>query len=729
MTLARALVAALVASVAAAAAEIALCSPTLAISPDAAGLAAALAGGVAALAVGVLLADLAFSACGRAMGVAPWDEALRGFFASCVRSRAGSAEDRALAAAIVIGALRAGLVSGAAALAVLFGDDRFRSAMGFGLVVGSVAAAATLAGSLAHGALHPALARFAERASPRWGPTSSLLAVVTLSLLTLGAAAFALSVRPALADDPRARAAAVVTLLVAMHVSARALLAARRPAAWIRVAAATMLVGNVVHGLAVAGPRPDVRADLRGSGLASGLVAVAIGAATDFDGDGAGIGVGGGDCEPGDPAIHPDARDVPANGVDENCSGSDARPFDTAGPARQSDFPLPAAFPDDLSIALVVVDSVRADALGVAGYPRRITKNMDAFAREGAYFEDAWANNPGTHASFRSFFTSLLPRAVPIGPWVQKMGNVVREDARTMAEVLGEAGLETSAILSFRYFDRGTGFDQGFDHYDNEAAAQGTLRGITAPTLLRKVETEIARLGNRRFFLLVHVLDPHHEYMVHPGYPSFGRNRRNRYDAEIAFTDDYVGRMLRAIRTGPQGKRTVVALAADHGEAFREHGVVYHNTTVYQEMLRVPLVVHLPGARPRRLQAPVSLVDLLPTFVNVVGRGVPAGIAGHSLLRAVVTGTEDLERIVYAETTDTQQPRRKLRRATSDRLAIVHDATAGTWQIFDRRRDPDELRPLGGGGGAEGERVRMALEAFEGEVARAERAARGRGRR
>jgi arylsulfatase A-like enzyme len=298
------------------------------------------------------------------------------------------------------------------------------------------------------------------------------------------------------------------------------------------------------------------------------------------------------------------------------------------------------------------------------------------------------------------------------------MGNPLRPEARTMAEALRESGLTTSAILSFRYFDPGTGFDQGFDHYDNEAAREGTLEGITAPTLLRKVQAEIARLGDRRFFLFLHVLDPHHEYLIHPGYPSFGRGRRDRYDAEIAFSDDYVGRMLAAIEGGPQGGRTLVVLAADHGEAFGEHGVVYHNTTVYQEMLRIPLVARLPGARPRRLEAPVSLVDLLPTFLNVVGRRA-TGMVGHSFLGAVATGREDFSRIVYAETTDTQQPRRRLRRATSDSYALVHDATAGTFQLFDRRRDPGEERPLAGGGGAEGERLRMALEAFEAQERRA----------
>jgi arylsulfatase A-like enzyme len=230
----------------------------------------------------------------------------------------------------------------------------------------------------------------------------------------------------------------------------------------------------------------------------------------------------------------------------------------------------------------------------------------------------------------------------------------------------------------------------------------------------------------------VHVLDPHHEYLVHPGYPSFGRSRRDRYDAEIAFTDDYLGRMIDAVRKGPQGDRTLIALVSDHGEAFREHGVVYHNTTLYQEMLRVPFILHLPPAVPRRkprvLRAPVSNVDLLPTLVGALGRRPPPGTVGHNLLRAAVTGEEDLARIVYAETTITQQPRRRLRRVTSDTHGLVHDATVGQFQLLDRRSDPTEQRPLSGAGGAEGERLRMALEWFEAEVAGAERSLRASGR-
>jgi arylsulfatase A-like enzyme len=142
-------------------------------------------------------------------------------------------------------------------------------------------------------------------------------------------------------------------------------------------------------------------------------------------------------------------------------------------------------------------------------------------------------------------------------------------------------------------------------------------------------------LGNDapQFFLWVHYLDPHAEYVPHAEF-EFGKNQRALYDGEIAFTDLHVGRLLSFIEQSSFAANTVLILTSDHGEAFGEHGMVRHGFELWEELVRVPLLIYVPGVSARHESTPRSAIDLIPTIYDLFRQPAPPPntFSGHSLL-------------------------------------------------------------------------------------------------
>jgi choline-sulfatase len=124
---------------------------------------------------------------------------------------------------------------------------------------------------------------------------------------------------------------------------------------------------------------------------------------------------------------------------------------------------------------------------------------------------------------------------------------------------------------------------------------------------------------SKRFFFWMHYLDPHADYLPHPELPSFGTSQRDLYDGEIAFVDHHLGRVLAAIAAAPWGKRTAIIVTSDHGEAFGEHNMVRHGAEIWEELVRVPLIVNIPGVSPGHVTARRSAIDLVPTILDLMG--------------------------------------------------------------------------------------------------------------
>ena len=166
---------------------------------------------------------------------------------------------------------------------------------------------------------------------------------------------------------------------------------------------------------------------------------------------------------------------------------------------------------------------------------------------------------------------------------------------------------------------------------------------------VRWLESKAAADADPPWFLWLHYFDPHREYRAHPGTTTIeGSAELDRYDAEIAFTDAQIGRVLAALADTGLDRRTAVMFASDHGEEFGDHGGVDHGHTLFEELVRVPLVIRAPGFAPRRVPGTVQVVDVLPTVHELLGLEAPAVREGESLVPAMV-GAPLGERAALAE--------------------------------------------------------------------------------
>ena len=218
-----------------------------------------------------------------------------------------------------------------------------------------------------------------------------------------------------------------------------------------------------------------------------------------------------------------------------------------------------------------------------------------------------------------------------------------------------------------------------------------------------------------RYFLWVHFYDPHLPYSNHPDIdfadPAADRmaHRIGRYDEEIRYTDRHVGAVLDALDALPG--ETWVFLTADHGENFDTHGRAPHARTLYREVTRVPLIVRGPGVLPRHVDAPVAMIDIYPTALELAGVDPGPSATRRSLLSVAQGGAPDLDRLVYQENSFAR-PLRHTRAVVGRRHHLIRDLTLGYSELYDLEDDPDEQRDLSGLGVPEQARLEAALDAF-----------------
>ena len=283
-------------------------------------------------------------------------------------------------------------------------------------------------------------------------------------------------------------------------------------------------------------------------------------------------------------------------------------------PQQQSPAPAPAAV-QARNLVLITIDTLRADRVGAYGYARARTPHIDALAARGVRFEHAFATAPITLPSHASLMTGRYPP----GHGSRHNGIKVDDKVPTLAKALSAAGFTSGAFVSAFPLDRRFGLNDGFAAYDDKMPREGRKRAENERAGRLTVDQAIAWLrltppgpGNR-LFLWVHLFEPHAPY----GDPKSGRPALDRYDDEIAESDVQVGRVIEAL--GPEAASSLIVVAADHGEAFGEHGEVSHSLFVYDTTLRVPLIVAGPGTRPVVVTSPVSLVDVAPTVLRLLG--------------------------------------------------------------------------------------------------------------
>ena len=332
------------------------------------------------------------------------------------------------------------------------------------------------------------------------------------------------------------------------------------------------------------------------------------------------------------------------------------------------------------SVLLIVVDTLRADHLGVYGHNRRTSPHLDRWSRDAVVFETALATSPWTLPTFGTLLTGELPSMHRAGFYETIEGRreftALASGVPTLAEMLAQRDVVTGAVMNNPFLHPRFGVARGFDTYDYVPGNNIEIRRANDV-----VDAALAWLdghGADPFLLLVHMFDPHLSYdaprpfrgtftgdaeaegyrdvrvaeirpMLRRGASVDFEFLEAAYDEEIAFVDAEVGRLLESIRSRGIGERTLVLLTADHGEEFLEHGGFEHGHTMYQELLRVPLLVWGPGVVPRRIPEPVSLLDVPATILEGLGVDTFTALPGVSLLAALVGETPPTSRTFIAE--------------------------------------------------------------------------------
>ncbi len=292
-------------------------------------------------------------------------------------------------------------------------------------------------------------------------------------------------------------------------------------------------------------------------------------------------------------------------------------------------------------VLLVTIDTLRADRVGAYGHGPARTPVIDGLAARGVRFTRAFATAPITLPSHASLLTGRYPPAHRS----RHNGMAVAADVPTLAETLRRAGFATAAFVAAFPLDRRFGLQRGFDVYGDRMPRGADGRPANERAGQQVVDEALAWMGSRRgdrMFLWVHLFEPHAPY----GAVADGRPVAERYDAEVAEADRQVGRLLDGL--GPGRDQTLVVVAADHGEAFGEHGEIGHSVFVYDTTLRVPLVMAGPGLAPRLVEADVALVDVAPTVATLLGAG-PFAADGADVSGPLRGGAPWPERELYAE--------------------------------------------------------------------------------
>jgi len=279
--------------------------------------------------------------------------------------------------------------------------------------------------------------------------------------------------------------------------------------------------------------------------------------------------------------------------------------------------------------------------------------------------------------------------------------------------------------MSHFSFRHSSGLSQGFDRWDlsaippgladndnsvsSEALSNVVLKMLEDPSRAPQTKdagaSEASDAGvERPFFAWFHYFDPHAQYAPHPEAPSFSDGDKSpaawvhaQYDAEVWYTDKHIGRVLDAIERSPYAKDTAIVLTADHGEALGDHGMSWHGAEIWESLVRVPLVVYVPGVKPGRVASRRSHIDLAPTMLELMGITAPPGeLSGQSLMPEIdgVPGA-DTERDVYIDMPigPFNGVRRALISGPGAGMKLIHFGGA-QYQLFDLATDPQERTDL-----------------------------------
>lgn len=393
--------------------------------------------------------------------------------------------------------------------------------------------------------------------------------------------------------------------------------------------------------------------------------------------------------------------------------------------------------PENKNVILIVLDTVRADRLGSYGSRENITPEIDRFAKDAVVFTNAFSHAPWTLPSIASIFTSRHPGTHGAGGSLGKFKKL-NSDNITLAEVMQQNGIATGAVTNVMFLGKKFGMTQGFDMVDEFLPT--TNIHMRKAALTTKAALKWLRANrDKQFFLFVHYFDAHLVYDppkkfrkqfadpvdrkstdylfgtinqivamrrrgLTPGKKKIARLEK-LYNAEVAYVDSEVGRLLNSLKRLDLEDNTVVVITSDHGEEFLDHGGFEHGHTLYDELLRVPLIIKDPdcvsaredssesgGANTamHRVSTVVRLIDIAPTLCELAGVDVHEKFRGKSLA-GLLRGGQEPSRPVLSQGNMWGPSRAALRRG---RWKVIRQASAPEIQLFNVNLDPGEQNTL-----------------------------------
>ena len=393
------------------------------------------------------------------------------------------------------------------------------------------------------------------------------------------------------------------------------------------------------------------------------------------------------------------------------------------------------------NIVLITVDNLRADRLGCYGYERDTSPNMDRLAAQGTRFESFYAQSCWTSPGVISLFTGLYPPA----HGVDRRGATLPESAAALPEILAGAGWNvptTSYLVVYANFAN-LGFgpppspDWNGRHIEDmlEALQRRTPEPFFAWFHYKWVHLpydppiEDLRAFREEPLPAGPGIDAvRSRQIVETGSVTFSpeerRAIRDLYDGEVRRFDRDLGRLLAVLEEREILDRTIIIVTADHGEELFDHGFVGHGSTakrarLYEEQVRVPLVMRCPALVPegRVVRGVAEQVDLMPTLLEILNLSIPQGLQGASRLSAIRTGATIVGNRVYAESiyagyqSTPQEARTRLRSVFDGRWRLIHTMSPDrdVYELYDLRRDPGETRNLAAAGRGQLRRMKREL--------------------
>lgn len=311
----------------------------------------------------------------------------------------------------------------------------------------------------------------------------------------------------------------------------------------------------------------------------------------------------------------------------------------------------------DLNLMVITLDTMRADRIGAYGYQAAETPNIDRLAANGILFENCYSPVPITLPAHCSFFTGKYP----LGHQVRDNGTfLLKKDEITLAEKMKEQGFQTYAVIAAYVLLARFGLNQGFDLYDDSLEVNVILKNYSSEIKADLVYSKFSRWfkkmnPRKKFFTWIHFYDPHSPYDPPEAYKKkWGGSLSALYNGEVAFVDKYVGKIIDDLKNANLLEQTLVVIVGDHGEAFGEHQEYGHAIFCYEENLKVPLVFYNPRVFTGKLKGlqvkdRVSLIDVMPTILELYGQEIPGQIQGQSFAHLLTRGKEKKERTFYIE--------------------------------------------------------------------------------